>query len=80
MPGCGKWGGRRFHLAGRSGYRRPFERGFHLCQPLFEGPDLMLLRPDLLLLYRNRGVLLLQFVQQHGSQYLVLYRLDLPVG
>ena len=59
-------------LSGRSGERSSFECRFDSCQPLFEGANLVLLRGD-------RGVLLLEFVEQHGVQHLVLHRLDLPV-
>src|SRR5580700_7566417 len=55
---------------GRSG---PSGQGFQFRQPLLERTDLLLLIQDQFLLRGNRGVLLLQLVQQHSVQNLVLY-------
>lgn len=65
-----------------SGTKRPLRfrlQPFRLLPPALP-PDLLILRPDLFLLDGNGGVLLLQFVQQHGIQQLILHRFGLPAS
>jgi hypothetical protein len=64
--------GRAGSLTGRCCCHGTAQCRFDLRQPFFE-------RADLLLLHRDRGVLLLQLVKKHRVKQLVPDRFDLPV-